>query len=268
MRRKHLFPAMPPRPLWLVILCLISSHAWAAPPPYKLGAGDLLRINVFGYPEMTADVRLDESGNMTYAFVGQLAAGGHSAPEVEAMLGKRLVDGGFIRNPQMSVLVVEYRSQTVSVLGQVTKPGPYPLTKPSTIIDLLANAGGVINLVAADEATLLRADGTKVPIDLFALFQGDQTQNSAVHGGDTVYVPRASQFYIYGEVQRPGSYRLERDMTVIQAISAGGGLTPRGTERRATVKRRGADGKERKLGVRGSDLLHPDDVLLVKQSLF
>jgi polysaccharide export outer membrane protein len=250
MHRTQLFPAKNPKALWLVILCLISSHAWAEPPAaYALGAGDLLRINVFGYPEM-------------------LAAGGHSAPEVEALLAKHLVDGGFIRSPQVSVLVVEYRSQTVSVLGQVTKPGPYPLTRPSTIIDLLANAGGVINLLAADEAMLLRADGTKAPIDLFALFEGDPTQNSAVHGGDTIYVPRAAQFYIYGEVQRPGSYRLERDMTVTQAISAGGGLTPRGTERRATVKRRDGQGKERKLGVGGSDLLRPDDVLLVKQSLF
>jgi polysaccharide export outer membrane protein len=135
-------------------------------------------------------------------------------------------------------------------------------------MDLLAEAGGVANATAADQATLLRADGSKRAIDLFALFEGDPEQNSIVAAGDTIYVPRAAQFYVYGEVQRPGTYRLERNMTVSQAISAGGGLTPRGTERRATVKRRNEQGKETRIGVKGSDLLQPDDVLVIKESLF
>jgi polysaccharide export outer membrane protein len=235
---------------------------------YQLGAGDLLKINVFGYPDMAADVRVDEAGSITYAYVGQLEVGGHSARDVETLVAQRLSSGGFIRSPQVSVLVADYRSQKVSVMGQVSRPGPYPLRKASSVIDLLAEAGGVINAVAADEATLLRADGSKVSIDLFKLFEGDPGQNVPVIGGDTIYVPKASQFYIYGEVQRPGTYRLERHMTVSQAISMGGGLTPRGTERRATVKRRNPQGKEEKVSVKGSDLLQPDDVLLIKESLF
>src|SRR4029079_4389032 len=116
--------------------------------------------------------------------------------------------------------------------------------------------------------TLLRADGSKSAIDLFALFEGAPDQNSNVHAGDTIYVPRASQFYVYGEVQRPGAYRLERKMTVSQAISAGGGLTPRGSERHASVKRRDVKGTEKVVSVRGADFLKPDDVLLVKEALF
>jgi polysaccharide export outer membrane protein len=235
---------------------------------YQLGAGDLLKINVFGYPDMSADIRVDEAGSITYAYVGQLVVGGHSARDVETLVAQRLTSGGFIRSPQVSVLVADYRSQKVSVMGQVSRPGPYPLRKASSVIDLLAEAGGVINAVAADEATLLRSDGSKVSIDLFALFNGDPGQNVPVIGGDTIYVPKASQFYIYGEVQRPGTYRLERHMTVSQAISMGGGLTPRGTERRAAVKRRNPQGKEEKVTVKGSDLLEPDDVLQIKESLF
>jgi polysaccharide export outer membrane protein len=136
------------------------------------------------------------------------------------------------------------------------------------VIDLLAEAGGIVNATAADEATLLRTDGSKRAIDLFALFEGDPEQNVTVTAGDTIYVPRASQFYVYGEVQRPGTYRLERNMTVSQAISAGGGLTPRGTDRRATVKRRNEQGKEARITVKGSDFLQPDDVLVVRESLF
>jgi polysaccharide export outer membrane protein len=217
---------------------------------------------------MSADVRVDEAGSITYAYVGQLAVGGHSARDVETLVAERLTTGGFIRSPQVSVLVSDYRSQKVSVMGQVARPGPYPLRKASSVIDLLAEAGGVINAIAADEATLLRADGSKISIDLFELFNGNPGQNLPVMAGDTIYVPKASQFYVYGEVQRPGTYRLERNMTVSQAISMGGGLTPRGTERRATVKRRDSHGKELKVGVQGSDMLQPDDVLLIKESLF
>jgi polysaccharide export outer membrane protein len=153
-------------------------------------------------------------------------------------------------------------------MGQVAKPGQYSLRTSSSVMDLLAEAGGVVTGMAADEATLLRADGTKTPIDLHALFEGAPDQNANVRAGDTIYVPRASQFYIYGEVQRPGAYRLERKMTVSQAISAGGGLTPRGTEHRATVKRKDERGTERKISVKGSDLLQADDVLVVKESIF
>ncbi|MEP7243923.1 MAG: SLBB domain-containing protein [Gammaproteobacteria bacterium] len=235
---------------------------------YQLGAGDLLKINVFGYPDMSADVRVDEAGSITYAYVGQLAVGGHSARDVETLVADKLTTGGFIRSPQVSVLVADYRSQKVAVMGQVGRPGQYPLRKSSSVIDLLAEAGGVVNSIASDEATLLRADGTKQPIDLFALFDGDPKQNATVNAGDTIYVPKASQFYVYGEVQRPGTYRLERNMTVSQAISAGGGLTPRGTERRATVKRTPKGGKEQRISVKGSDSLQADDVLVIKESLF
>lgn len=254
-------PASPPHPSAAALPAEAGGE-------YQLGAGDLLKINVFGYPDMSADVRVDEAGSITYAYVGQLEVGGHSARDVETLVASRLTSGGFIRSPQVSVLVADYRSQKVSVMGQVARPGPYPLRKASSVIDLLAEAGGVINAIAADEATLLHADGSKVTIDLFGLFNGSAGQNVPVMAGDTIYIPKASQFYVYGEVQRPGTYRLERNMTVSQAISMGGGLTPRGTERRATVKRRDAQGKEVKVGVKGSDMLQADDVLLIKESLF
>ena len=253
--------------LWLLAAGL-AANADAERFDYVLGAGDLVRVSVFGYPDMTADMRVDESGSIRYALVGALNVAGRSAREVEANLAARLAEGGFIRNPQVSVLVTEYRSQKVAVMGQVAKPGQYSLTQRATVLDVLAEAGGVVTGVAADHATLLRSDGSKHEIDLFELFDGNPAANAAVGSGDTLYVPRAAQFYIYGEVQRPGTYRLERQMTVSQAISAGGGLTPRGTERRATVKRRNGAGEETEISVRGSDLLRADDVLLIKESLF
>jgi len=164
--------------------------------------------------------------------------------------------------------VMEYQSQKISVLGHVTKPGQYSLRASGHVLDVLAEAGGVLAASAADHAVLTRADGSKAEIDLEKLFDGDPSQNYAVTGGDRLYVPRADQFYVYGQVQRPGMYKLERNMTVARAISASGGLTTRGTERRPIVKRRDADGKEKEYTARSTDILQPDDILVIKESLF
>jgi polysaccharide export outer membrane protein len=168
----------------------------------------------------------------------------------------------------VSVLIVEYLSQKVSVLGQVGKPGQYFLDGTTRVLDLLAKAGGVAEDSGGDEAVLLRRNGTSQTLDLAALFRGDASQNPVVNHGDTVNVLRAPRFYIYGEVQKPGAYRLERNMTLSRAITAGGGLTPRGSERRVIVKRRDDQGREHSKSIGSAELLREDDVVYVKESLF
>jgi polysaccharide export outer membrane protein len=256
--------------LLFAMLCAAQmvNRAAAADSDYHVGPGDLVRISVFGSPELALDARVSESGNITYPLIGQVPVAGLSAGQIEQALAQRLVSGQFLRSPQVSALVIEYQSQKISVLGQVTKPGQYPLTASTHVMDLLAQAGGPVQPVAADEATLVRKDGTKVPVDLTRLFQGDPSQNFTVAGGDTIFVPKAAQFYIYGEVQKPGMYRIEKDMTISRAISSGGGLTPRGSERHTVVKRRDANGKEKQMSVKSSDPVQPDDVILVNESWF
>jgi polysaccharide export outer membrane protein len=116
---------------------------------------------------------------------------------------------------------------------------------------------------------LRKRDGvtTKEIIDIVEIVRSGAAQPD-VAGGDVIYVERAPRFYIYGEVQRPGLFRLERNMTVLQALAAGGGLTARGTERGLRVKRRDADGKLQIIDAQHDDLLRPDDVVYVKESLF
>lgn len=242
--------------------------AGTPPQDYRVGAGDLLKIQVFGSPELSTDARVAQSGTITCPLIGSVAVAGLSSAEVEKTLAQKFVDGSFLKQPQVSVLIVEYMSQKVSVLGHVSKPGQYALRATSNVMDVLAEAGGVIAQSASDFATLMRSDGTKVDLNLDALFRGDPTQNVRVAGGDRLYIPRAEYFYIYGQVQRPGQYRLERNMTLSRAVSAAGGLTARGTERRATVKRRDAEGKEDEYSVRESDMLKADDVLVIKESWF
>jgi len=239
--------------------------ATGEPGDYRLGSGDLLHITVSGYAEMVTDVRVSESGSITYPFIGEVPVANLSTHEAERLIAQKLGDGGFIRQAQVTVLVSEYQGQRIAVMGQVGKPGKYPLTSSARVMDLLAEAGGTVPSIASDQATLLRKDGSKVLIDLQSLFDGDPRQNPAVSGGDTIYVPKAAQFYIYGEVQKPGMYRLERNMTVSRAISAGGGLTSKGSERRVVVKRRDANGKEHKVSVDNTTTIMPDDVVFVKQ---
>jgi polysaccharide export outer membrane protein len=242
----------------------------ASPPAadYRLGSGDLLRITVFGYPDLGLDTRVSETGNITYPFIGQIVVAGLSASQAESLIARKLVDANIVKSPQVGLLVVDYQSQKIAVMGQVVKPGQYPLDKSSTVIDALAQAGGAITTMAADEATLIRKDGTKQVIDLIALFNGDPGQNPVILGGDTLFVPKAPQFYIQGEVQRPGVYKLERGMTVAQAAAAGGGLTARGTLRRVTCRRKDKTGKEQTGSIKAADPVAADDVLIVRESLF
>lgn len=259
--------------LWTAIAFGEAAPGAAAPAPgastdYRVGAGDLLRIAVFGSPELSTDARVAESGTITYPLIGTVKVAGLSTAQVEQTLARQFIDGGFLKQPQVSVLIAEYVSQKVSVLGYVAKPGQYALRASSRVLDVLAEAGGVVAQTASDIATLTRSDGTQVELNLDALLRGDPGQNVPVAGGDRLYVPRAEFFYIYGQVQRPGQYRLERNMTLSRAISASGGLTSRGTERRATVKRRDAKGKEEEYSLRSSDELKADDVLVIKESWF
>ena len=252
---------------WLLVV-LTGRGVLADTVDYRLGAGDLLKISAFGYPDLATDVRVTQSGNITFPLIGEVAVTGLSTRETESLLAKRLADGGFIPKAEISVLVMEYQSQKIAVLGQVTKPGQYPQSQSNRVLDLIAEAGGLIPTTAGDRATVLRHDGSKMDLDLGALFAGDPTQNPLVLAGDTIYVPKAAEFYIYGEVQKPGVYKLERGMTVSRAISAGGGLTPRGSERNTLIKRRDGTGKELKMSAAGSDPVLPDDVVRVRQSLF
>jgi polysaccharide export outer membrane protein len=237
---------------------------------YRLGPGDVVRISVFNYPELALETRISQTGNITFPLTGPIGVGDLTAAEAEARIAGKLRQGGFISDPHVTVVVSQFKAREVAVMGQVRNPGKYPIEKRSRVMDMLAAAGGVVAVEAGDTATLLRASGEKVVIDLEDLFEGAAGQNPEVGAGDTLFVPKAPQFYVYGEVQRPGVYRLQRGMTVSRAISAAGGLTPRGTDTwpPPIVKRRDTAGVEQEQSVDGSFSLQPDDVLYLRERWF
>ncbi|MBB5019584.1 polysaccharide export outer membrane protein [Chitinivorax tropicus] len=252
-------------------LFLQAAICSAAAGDYQLGAGDVVRIAVYGQNDLTTEARVSEAGGVIFPLVGDVAVMGLSAKEAGQRIADALRRGGFVKQPEVSVLVTQYRSKQVSILGNVNKPGRYPLETASTLTDLLAMAGGAAPQAADDIVLIQRRDGKlyRREIDTLALLQqGDRALDVAMGNGDVIYVPRAAVFYIYGEVQRPGSYRLERKMSVAQALSLGGGITPRGTEGRIVVKRRDGKGVLQTTSISVDDAIQADDVLQIKERVF
>ncbi len=329
-------------------ILIMSSLAHA---DYTLGAGDYVRVIVYGDAELTRETRVSEDGVLTIPLVGEVKVGGLTTIETEKLIAEQLKKGGFIANPQVSVLVIEFMSKSVSVLGGVLKPGRYPIIRPTDLKDILAEAGGlvpegteIITVVRGDKRSeydlneviehrnineqdirllggetvyvsvrdvavvgqVLRPSkygiqgGSRKISDFVALaggpteFAGETlfftssrsgtiiTQeinidelfkspsnplNREVMPGDVVYVPKAPQVYVYGEVQRPGMYKIDKNMTVMQAIAKAGGLTIRGTQRSVKLHRKNTEGGVVKQSPELSAILQDEDVLYIEESL-
>ena len=239
---------------------------------YPLGAGDNIRIQVFQNPDLTIEARVSENGSISYPMIGSVEIGGLPIAEAESRIASALQNGGFVKQPQVNIVLVQIRGNQVSVLGQVNNPGRFPLETLNTrVSDMLAAAGGTTE--AGDDTVILTGlrDGQpfRREIDIPELYLGKQQKDDVVlSGGDTIYVNRAPVFYIYGEAQRPGRYRIERGMTVMQALAQGGGPTPRGSEYRLRLHRKIANGTVEKLSPEMSDPVQANDVIYVRESLF
>ena len=265
--------------LWLLLSAIALSSASlanAAEPranvDYKLGQGDAIRILVFQNPDLTLDSRVSESGTITYPLIGTVNIGGLSIEAAEKRIAAGLKDGGFVQKPQVNIILIQVRGNQVSVLGQVNRPGRFPLeTANNRVSDVLAMAGGIIPSGADSVIVTGIREGKpfRREIDFPGIFIDDKSENDIpVSGGDVIYVHRAPVFYIYGEAQRSGSYRIERGMTIQQALAQAGGTTMRGTESRIRVHRRMPDGKVSQLSLDPQEPVQADDVIYVRESLF
>jgi polysaccharide export outer membrane protein len=249
-----------------------AAPASEAQRDYVLGAGDVVRISVFQNPDLSLEARVSEGGSISFPLLGSVRLGGLSVQQAEKAIGDGLRNGQFVRQPQVGILVVQVRSNQASVLGMVNRPGRYPIEVTGMrMSELVALAGGIA-ATGSDMVSLTGSRGGKpmrVVIDLPALFgASNSTNDPVVLNGDVIYVDRMPLIYAYGEVQRPGALRLERGMTVLQALAAGGGLTQRGTDKGIRVHRKSADGKVQILQPAMDDKVLDGDVLFVRESLF
>ncbi len=254
----------------------------AAPRGYQVGVQDVLRIVVFDEPTLTGSVRVDNDGTFGFPFIGRVPARGRTLADIEADVTKRLSDG-YVRHPQVSVEVEQYRSRSVFVMGEVRSPGKYPLSGEMALLEALVLAGGT-NATASNQIVVLRAtepgadrqqpvlpdeenSAELVRVTISDLQSGKFKANVALEDGDTIFIPKAERFFVTGFVRSPGSYVWEHGMTVLQAISLAGGLTERGSNRRLKVIRILPNGQRKEVGVKLEDQLQAGDTIIVPQRL-
>ncbi len=275
-RRTPMLSALTTASRWLAMLAAIALfspaiHA-AAASRETLGAGDTIRVTVFQNPDLTVETRISERGTIVFPLIGEIVLGGQTPAGAGSRIAAQLKQERVMKDPQVSVSVVQVRSRQVSVLGNVVRPGRYALDDTNlTLTDILALAGG-ISPGGADTVTVVNSgNGTEKKREINVpemIARGDMSANFEIQNGDTIFVQRAPVFYIYGEVQRAGAYRLEPDMVVMHALSLGGGMTPRGSDRGLSIHRRMPNGAVRKIEAKLFESVRPDDVIYVKESLF
>ncbi|TFW35995.1 polysaccharide export protein EpsE [Massilia horti] len=257
--------------LWMMAAVLAMTVHAAGAAEILLGPGDVVKLSVYGSPDLSIETRVSEGGQITVPLLGQVAVSGLSVAAAEKKVGDLLEKGGYLKKAQVNMLITTLNSQQVSVLGQVNRPGRYPVDGKRKVLDLLAMAGG-ISSEGGDMVSLVRTRNgttTRETIDVIDMVRkGELNRDYEVSGGDVIFVERAPRAYVMGEVQRPGPFRIERGMTVQQAVSAGGGLTPRGSNTRMRITRHDASGRAVTIDAAASDLVQVDDVITVRESWF
>jgi len=241
-------------------------------PEYQLGPGDSIRVQVFQNPELTVETRVSENGTISFPLIGTVSVGGLTITAAEQAVAKGLASGHYIERPQVNIVLLANRGNQVSILGQVNRPGRFPLETVNIRLSEMLAIGGGIAPGGADVAIVSGVrDGKpfRKEVDIAGMFLDKKGgEDFVVAGGDVIYVHRMPMFYIYGEVQRAGSYRVERGMTIRQALAQAGGPTGKGTERGIRVYRRTASNTVEMLTPDLSDPVQTDDVLNVRETIF
>jgi len=262
-----------------------------APPPqstspisqtdYVVGQQDVMKITVFNEPTLSNTYRVDNDGSISFPFLGRVKVAGLRVAVIEAQLAKSLAEG-YIKNPQVTVDMEQYRSQSVFIMGEVRVPSKYSLVGNSSLMEALMQAGwvtptagfdvliihprsGATRAVLQSELQDINADVTRV--NLRDIEAGKLPQNIRIQDGDTILVPKALRLTVLGQVRTPGSIVYEPGMTVQAAIAQAGGQTEKGSIRRVKIIRI-ENNARKEVDAELTDLVQPNDIVQVNQRLF
>ena len=269
--------------VWLA-LCAMAAGA----DSYEIGAGDLLKVSVVGQPGMSGDFPVDAAGMLNFPLLGKLKASGMTTQDFEKKLVTLLSDG-YLKKPELSIVVKEFNSLRVYVTGEVGKPGPYALKDDRTLLTLMGDLGDVRPDVG-HEILIIRPPDTdsgeapvpsdtpagalpnEVPgsevlhVNLQELLSGNPAKNVELRPGDTIYFPKAANVYVLGYVVHPGPIRFQEGLTVFQALTLAGGITEKGSQKVKLL--RIVDGKPTEIKPKLTDVLLPEDTLKVSERFF
>lgn len=264
---KPIFPALSVLALAFLAAAVPAVATDAAPgaalvSSYILGANDEIRVSVFGAYPFDVKTRIKENGNVTLPSVGEVMAQGVTASTLATKVRDQLKAGGYFVNPIVNVEVVSYVSRAVTVFGNLQNPGIYPLDRPQTIAMMLARTGGA-RTDAADYAILQRQgeEDRRVPLEDLSGVTGT---GQMLRPGDSLFVPKAEDVFIYGQVNKPGKITYESGMTLRQILAQAGGPTLGGSEKKISLNRGNQRIKRADLDM----LVKPGDVFTVQERIF
>jgi len=238
---------------------LLLGGATCIAQEYTIGPGDILKITVWGHDDLSKDYPVTLDGRVPFPLIGVVQAAGLSTSELAKRL-RDLLEKDYLVNPQVIVSVKEYLSSKVHVLGDAEKPGLFYLTGPTTLLEMLSKAGG-LSRTAGKDLVLVRSEGPKtggapgvtstvlLRFDLRKIQAGDVKENILLQNGDMMFVPKASAFFVLGEVNKPGTFPLDKEISVLEAVTLAGGFSGTAAPSGAKVLRRTAEGKQETISI-------------------
>lgn len=276
---------------WRSILAVLAWAGFAGlsagADTYEIGAGDVLKVTIVGQPALGGDLPVDAMGMLNFPLLGKVKAAGLTTQGLEKKLVTLLSDG-YIKKPEVSVVVKAFNSLRVYVTGEVAKPGPYALKDDRSLLTLMGDLGDVRSEVG-HEVVIIRppeTDAGEVPagevpigglpnevpgsevlrVNLRELLSGNPAKNVELRPGDTVYFPKAANVYVLGHVARPGPIRFQEGLTVFQALTLAGGITDRGSQKVKILRM--VDGKPTEIKAKLTDILLAEDTIKVSERFF
>ncbi len=253
------------------LICILSlallASVWAqrVEGAYRLQPEDVIRIQVVGVPELSAQqATVSRDGKVSVPIIGEVQAGGLTTSELEQLISRRYREMDILREPRVSVTILQFHRPRVSILGLVQRPGTYEFKEGDRVLDALSLGGSIVpERARLEEAWMQRVDGSKIELNLYRLlYEGDLSQNILLADGDTIYIPEETQnrYFVGGQVKRPGQYVWRPGLTVLDALSQAAWETERARLSQTFVVRKKPDGAEERIRVDLVRLLNKGDM--------
>lgn len=254
-----------------------AAHNSGSSPELLIGAGDLLEVSLYGAPDFKTDVRVNSAGEISLPMLGTVAVGQLSVEHAEKVIERKLSEKGLYNDPHVTVFEKEYATQGISVLGEVQKPGIYPLLGARNLYDAISVAGGTTPKAGNYVLVSHRNDPEhSVRVPLATGTPESVKDNVTIEPGDTIVVSKAGIVYVVGDVRQPGGFVMEngKGITVLQAIALAQGIGPNASLNSAKLVRKTPEGpKEEPLALKKilaakapDPELQADDIVFVPDS--
>ena len=252
-----------------------ASSGGADASQVRLGSGDLIEVSVYNVPELTTKVRVGNSGDVYLPLIDYVHVGDLTVEEAQSLIQKRFADGGFVRNPHVTIFVDESSSQGITVLGDVGKPGIYPNVGDHKLYELISEAGGFTATAGRRVSIIRRNQAEPIHLNLPRNLADDLSGNVEIMPGDTITVPRAPIVYVVGDVGRPSGLLIDNgSLTVLQALALAGGANKTAKMGGVRIIRKGPAGMtetqvhlKKMLEAKAPDMpLQADDILFIPVS--